>query len=179
MRKTDYPWYSIVEKSEELLQGDIYLDCPIFVPSGEIKDDQIQGEQIEYEVIILSQSCDLENDNVDIVLVSPIYPLEELQKVNVFYRSSEGRKALEQGNTPGYHVLNICTETDFNRPHYFVDFRNVFGVHKSVLKEMCKTQEKRLRILPPYREHLAQAFARFFMRVGLPVEIEKIPNYTA
>jgi hypothetical protein len=24
-----------------------------------------------------------------------------------------------------------------------------------------------LRLLPPYREHLSQAFARFFMRVGL------------
>ena len=24
---------------------------------------------------------------------------------------------------------------------------------------------------PPYREHLAQAFARFFMRVGLPIDI--------
>jgi hypothetical protein len=26
-------------------------------------------------------------------------------------------------------------------------------------------------LLPPYREHLSQAFARFFMRVGLPVEV--------
>jgi hypothetical protein len=26
-------------------------------------------------------------------------------------------------------------------------------------------------LLPPYREHLSQAFARFFMRVGLPVDI--------
>jgi hypothetical protein len=24
--------------------------------------------------------------------------------------------------------------------------------------------------MPPYREHLAQAFARYFMRVGLPRE---------
>jgi hypothetical protein len=29
----------------------------------------------------------------------------------------------------------------------------------------------RLRLCPPYREHLAQAFARFFMRVGLPSDI--------
>jgi hypothetical protein len=28
-----------------------------------------------------------------------------------------------------------------------------------------------LRLCPPYREHLAQAFARFFMRVGLPIPI--------
>ena len=29
----------------------------------------------------------------------------------------------------------------------------------------------RLRLCPPYREHLAQSFARFFMRVGLPIDI--------
>jgi len=27
------------------------------------------------------------------------------------------------------------------------------------------------RRLPPYREHLSQAFARYFMRVGLPQDI--------
>ncbi len=31
--------------------------------------------------------------------------------------------------------------------------------------------QPRLRLLPPYREHLSQAFARFFMRVGLPVQV--------
>jgi len=30
-----------------------------------------------------------------------------------------------------------------------------------------------LLVNPPYREHLSQAFARFFMRVGLPIPIEK------
>jgi len=30
---------------------------------------------------------------------------------------------------------------------------------------------ERVRLSPSYREHLAQAFARFFMRVGLPVDI--------
>jgi hypothetical protein len=25
--------------------------------------------------------------------------------------------------------------------------------------------------MPPYREHLSQAFARYFMRVGLPSDI--------
>jgi hypothetical protein len=34
----------------------------------------------------------------------------------------------------------------------------------------------RLRLLPPYREHLSQSFARFFMRVGLPVDI---PSFTS
>jgi hypothetical protein len=31
----------------------------------------------------------------------------------------------------------------------------------------------RPQLLPPYREHLSQAFARFFMRVGLPTPVAK------
>jgi len=30
---------------------------------------------------------------------------------------------------------------------------------------------KRLRLLPPYREHPSRSFARFFMRAGLPGDI--------
>lgn len=35
-------------------------------------------------------------------------------------------------------------------------------------------QQSRLRLRPPYREHLSQAFARFFMRVGLPTGVKKV-----
>ena len=40
----------------------------------------------------------------------------------------------------------------------------------SLLKLTSKSD--RIRVLPPYREHLSQAFARFFMRVGLPQDIK-------
>jgi len=39
------------------------------------------------------------------------------------------------------------------------------------LINFAKQKDQRLRLLPPYREHLSQAFARFFMRVGLPSDI--------
>jgi hypothetical protein len=41
------------------------------------------------------------------------------------------------------------------------------------LSSLAAANGKRLRLLPPYREHLSQAFARFFMRVGLPTDIPK------
>jgi len=47
----------------------------------------------------------------------------------------------------------------------------LFGVHLSTLKELAAQQALRQRLLPPYREHLAPAFARFFMRVGLPIDV--------
>jgi hypothetical protein len=52
-----------------------------------------------------------------------------------------------------------------------VDFRRVSALPLTFLRTRVLTQQRRLRLLPPYREQLSQAFARFFMRVGLPVDI--------
>jgi hypothetical protein len=52
-----------------------------------------------------------------------------------------------------------------------VDFRSQFAVNSSTVRSLAAGQQPRLRLLPPYRDHLAQALARFYMRVGLPVDI--------
>jgi hypothetical protein len=50
-----------------------------------------------------------------------------------------------------------------------VDFHDLFTVPREFLESLLRQrQEQRLRLCPPYREHLSQSFARFFMRVGLP-----------
>jgi hypothetical protein len=52
-----------------------------------------------------------------------------------------------------------------------------FGDAFSIPIEYAMTlagQHKRLRLLPPYREYLAQAFARFYMRIGLPIGYDEI-----
>jgi hypothetical protein len=43
------------------------------------------------------------------------------------------------------------------------------------VKEIARQKGNRIRMLPPYREYLAQAFAWQFMRIGLPIDIPK--NY--
>ena len=49
-----------------------------------------------------------------------------------------------------------------------VDFHRVFVLSKSVVVAVARSAGPRLRLRSPYREYLAQAFARYFMRVGLP-----------
>lgn len=51
------------------------------------------------------------------------------------------------------------------------DFRRGYSLPLAFLRKRALLDSRRLRLLPPYREHLSQAFARFFMRVGLPVDI--------
>jgi hypothetical protein len=53
-----------------------------------------------------------------------------------------------------------------------VDFKNVYGIHFDFLLDLIRQPSPRIRLLPPYREHLSQAFARYFMRVGLPLDID-------
>jgi len=54
-----------------------------------------------------------------------------------------------------------------------VDFHRIYTVPKAYLKQIALNNKFRIRLLPPYREHLSQAFARYFMRVGLPVDIDR------
>jgi len=65
----------------------------------------------------------------------------------------------------------MSTEIDRLKDYQVVDFRNVYGVQFSLLQNMAENIQDRIRLLPPYREHLSQAFARYFMRVGLPQDI--------
>jgi hypothetical protein len=53
-----------------------------------------------------------------------------------------------------------------------VDFGRIYCLPRGYVEKLANHRGERLRLLPPYREHIAQAFARFFMRIGLPQDIE-------
>ncbi len=52
-----------------------------------------------------------------------------------------------------------------------VDFREIYSLPFELLTLQAEAAEKRWRLKSPYLEHFSQAFARFFMRVGLPSAI--------
>jgi hypothetical protein len=86
---------------------------------------------------------------------------------NEWVKSSRFRKQLIEGNATG---LSLLHKKD-GQPGILwsvVDFRRLFTLPKSFLSEFAASSGPRLRLRSPYREHLAQAFARYFMRVGLP-----------
>ena len=119
----------------------------------------------------MSQSCDLIQGKVDLVLVCPIWTLKEIEEENEFYKSTRWKNTLRRGYIPGYHLLNKCSLKEFERDFVVVDFKNVYGVPFEFLKEVIQQEGKRLSLVSPYKEHLSQAFARFFIRVGLPINI--------
>jgi len=168
-----YPWYAIVNSADDLLQGDFVFSCPVIIPPRSIETPTVSVDVIEYDVVILSQSCDLIQRKIDLVLVCPIWSLNEFENRSDFFKSKNGKEALRQGNVPGYHLLNKCEIEEYKTDFLIVDFRSVYSVPFDFILELVKKRNSRLRLLSPYREHLAQAFARFFMRVGLPIDIPK------
>ncbi len=60
---------------------------------------------------------------------------------------------------------------DMARELRIVNFRRVYSLPLTFVRQVAARRGRRLRLLRPYREHLSQAFARYFMRVGLPQDI--------
>lgn len=173
----EYPWYQKLNEGDTTLeQGDFIPACPIIIPStNPVAGQEIEVDVRQYNVLILTQSCDLENDKVEIVLVCIYLTFDEFMKTqNESWQSRKGRERffdnMIKGAQPSYHLLNKDEETGIN-DYLVVDFRNVYGVHVQFLRDYVKSLKNRIRILPPYKEHLSQSFARFFMRVGLPLNI--------
>lgn len=171
----EYPWYQKIEQSDDLQQGDLIPECPIVIPPDNFDTENEADIDIQLiDSIVLSQSCDLVNNKLSIVLVCPYYTLRVfLDSLEEQADSKRKRDKiidnLRKGHLPGYHLINKDNINAFE--YQVIDFKNVYGVHIDTLKNtICKLPD-RIRLLPPYREHLSQAFARYFMRVGLPQDI--------
>src|SRR5207249_4780028 len=106
----------------------------------------------------------------DDVIVCPVYGRLELSGHPVYGRPN-GWEEARKGRHNGYHVLNRCDLPGHEFEYLLVDLRRVYTLNTPLIREFAALQGDRVRLLPPYREHLSQAFARFFMRVGLPVDV--------
>lgn len=174
--ETDYPWYRLVN-SEELKQGDILENCPVFFPPSGLTlnalgDGSTNFTWEERDVIVMSQSCDLVQgrEKVTEVLLAALWNRSELPQ-GQHLSTPKGMEEARRGQLPAYHVLNECKLTEAEREFRVVDFRYIYTLPIGFCRELAAKMPSRIRLLSPYREHLSQAFARFFMRVGLPTDI--------
>jgi hypothetical protein len=188
------PWYEVVIADSPLTQGDLILRCPIITwnqirpvtVTKEGDEEQLKEHIASFraDVLVLTQACDLEHHKIRNVVLCPHRPLSEI-------RVAWEARMQEMGQTPsakawrryceditdGY-VWNQVFLNHFEAPELstevrLVDFHDLFTVPREFLESLLRQrQELRLRLRPPYREHLSQSFARFFMRVGLPQAVD-------
>lgn len=155
-----------------LRQGDYLLRClvPVFGPN--FGDSEIQEVQVnEFDLIIVTQSCDLENKKVRLVAMIPIYPISEFEKINPAFAKKGRWNEVLKGRVEGLHLLASPTDPANNREALVVDFREIYSLPYDYLVKHATELGLRWRLKSPFLEHFSQTFARFFMRVGLPSTI--------
>jgi hypothetical protein len=167
-----YPWFGLVG-GDDIEQGDILEGCPVYQPPTNIVGGKIIRAKFKWEkrnVIILSQSCDLVKgrEKTTEVLLCAVWDQSQLTGSIAELKNQE---AARRGNLPGWHVLATCDVTGFQRQTRFADLRRTYSLPVEFLRKQAMVDPQRLRLLPPYREHLSQSFARLYMRVGLPIDI--------
>ena len=189
------PWYEAVAANAPLDQGDLVFRCPVlawkegpphlYASLGTRVDLRDLAEVIDADAVVMTQTCDLAQRRIRYVVLCPHDGLDP------YHRAWEAKqRRLGQAPTPkswGTHLdriaagqiwnlamLNSEEGPDYSAELRIVDFHEVFSLPRAFLEAwLAERGEPRLRLRPPYREHLSQAFARFFMRVGLPTDIRK------
>ncbi len=173
----DQGWYELTE-GPVILQGDILRRTPITAPEtpsqwplpGAAQSVEVRVRY--YDLVVMSQSCDLANEKAGEVLLAQLIPWPEvvrteLERGNSWIKSSKFRKSLVEGGVPNLSLLHK-RENEPQLSWSVVDFRRLFVLPAPFVCQFAASLGPRLRLRSPYREHLAQAFARYFMRVGLP-----------
>lgn len=174
--ETEDSWYELTE-GEQLEQGDILFECPVVVPNtplplSELHRTEISADIITYNVVGMTQSCDLENSKVQDVLLCTHWDLEEAKQADPSLAKKNALVEIKNGRRPCYTLLNRSDLLNPSMDLRIVDCRKVFCLPLSSVQQLAVSQGPRLRLRSPYREYLSQAFARFFMRIGLPQDIQ-------
>ena len=160
---------------EPIGQGEHLLSCEVPEFGTHFKESNGNPAKIGLRaanLIVVTQSCDLANSKVSHVALCPIYTLPEFEGGNPGV--AKNWESIRQGRMEGLHLLGSQTDPRDNQSSLVVDFRQIYSLPFQYASTHAKSQTKRFRLRSPFLEHFSQAFARFFMRVGLP---SPIPPY--
>jgi hypothetical protein len=179
---TEAQWYQVTSDAQ-LKQGDFLERFPIMLQpldmsteAEQLKDADVSPDIEVYSVVIMTQSCDFQKlSDTDLVTLCPRSNYSDLYGEED--AKGKGRwKPLQEGRVVSAHLLNECSISGHKFEYQVVNLAKVFSVPCGYVKKVALRRGERIRLLSPYREHLAQAFAKRFMRVGLPIDLpEKFP----
>ncbi|SRR5579883_1078460 len=164
--------YAAPSGDEPLAQGDILDSCPIFgleVPAAGVDLDTPPSRWHE-RVIVLTQACDLAQAKCTKVLVALLHSAQLLVERGVL-KAPTIRDQVRRGLVYGWYFLPAAS-APLSLPESIVDLRDLHTVPRAALERLIVDGKRLCRLLPPYREHLAQHFAVTYMRIGLPAPYE-------
>ncbi|PYH23809.1 hypothetical protein US8_01494 [Bacillus altitudinis] len=192
----NYSWYEIVSNGESITQGDIIPKCNIVELVSTKEAPFIKANSIAVDVIVMTQACDLEHSKVKQVTLCRLSPLKDIIKRLLLKEFPEGQnhenilngniigkvarkrreiiQDLKKGAYLDFHLLNKYENNQGLKEldYMVVILKESFVLPIDFIHNNLRAKEYKLfRLLPPYREHLSQAYARNFFRIGLPLDI--------
>lgn len=169
-------WYEVVS-TPTLFQADLLLGCPVskvIATQFPLPDEDVPITSAEIDLIVLTQSCDLDSDKVDEVLLAAVREYSTMVAEdgdrNPAIKGQTWRTSVQRGEQPPYCLLPPH-EAEPPMDWALIDYHHLFSLPKPYLEAFADSRGKRLRLKVPYREHVAQSFARYMMRVGLPTPL--------
>lgn len=164
-------WNQVNEQA--LRQGDLMYGCfvPVFDRDFGANDGEAEVPVTEADLIVVTQSCDLVQAKITLVALCRIESLSDFLETNPAYVPKGRLEEFRKGRVEGLHLLASPTNPGNNREALIVDFRQIFSLPFDYLTTRAEELGDRWRLDSPFLEHFSQAFARFFMRVGLPSAI--------
>lgn len=172
----DPTWYDVVNGST-LEQCDLLPGCRVPIASEVAPDTEGADFALDVktvDLIVLTQSCDLAHGKVKEVLLGRVYSWNsvvetEVKRGNQSIKGKQTRENLQRGAIPNLCLLHRRVDAPVLE-WSVVDFHSLYTLSVAALTSHVGRLGPRLRLRSPYREHVAQAFARYFMRVGLPLD---------
>jgi hypothetical protein len=162
-----------------LRQGDYLTGCHVPVLPEDYGRELRSMRRIRLDagdMIVMTQSCDLEQRKVSVVALCPIWPVTTYEAIHIGPSASRREwtarwNNVRRGREPGLHLLASPSEPNNAWAALVVDFRVIYSLPYGYLSRLAADSGPRWRLNSPYLEHFSQAFARFFMRVGLPSNV--------
>ena len=154
-------------QEDALDQGDIIEGCPLLYLGRFNPDDftSLDTEHALQRVVVLSQTCDLAQGKIRDVAVAPLLDAQALVDQGLL-KPTDIRGPIRGGRVWGWYFLPKSDELGL--PESIVDLRQLHTVRLDLLTALCRRGQRRARIQPLYREHLAKHFADTYSRIGLP-----------
>ncbi len=163
-------WVQVTESN--LRQGDCLIDCAVPIFRDPKATSETQDIPVDvFDLIVLTQSCDLEQNKVRLVAMCPIFSVAVFEGKNPEFKKRGRWNEVRKGRIEGLHMLGAQNNPTSNRESFVVDFREIYSLPFEYLFEHATKLGARWRLKSPFLEHFSQAFARFYMRVGLPSTI--------
>lgn len=167
-------WYTEIDPSEAVSQGDIYFKCPIFSIDPSTVDlsnpfgiTQVKTIIFTANVVVVTQACDLQPTDKNIVDNVVVVPLDNVATMKTEENKWNFVSEVRVGRRPNSYLLNKYAG-NIEMGYQIADFSTIYTVPYNLLMAFREYHGLRLRLNSPHRELLSQKFGNYFARIGLP-----------